>query len=67
MVTYFLKIVFFYRKSLLCLVTSMFNYFKYAQDSIFLQDVPITVDIGSEFRIGTRLFIAGRLKLLPHS
>lgn len=33
----------------------------------FLQDVPITVDIGSEFRVGARLFIAGRLKLLPHS
>ncbi|XP_039305624.1 galectin-4 isoform X2 [Solenopsis invicta] len=30
-------------------------------------DVPITVDIGSEFHVGSRLFIAGRLKLLPHS
>ncbi|XP_070517826.1 galectin-4 isoform X2 [Cardiocondyla obscurior] len=30
-------------------------------------DVPITVDIGSEFRVGSRLFIAGRLKLLPYS
>ncbi|XP_011647063.2 galectin-related protein B-like [Pogonomyrmex barbatus] len=30
-------------------------------------DVPITVDIGNEFRVGTRLFINGRLKLLPHS
>ncbi|EFN82261.1 galectin-9 isoform X1 [Harpegnathos saltator] len=30
-------------------------------------DVPITVDIGSEFRVGARLFITGRLKLLPHS
>ncbi|XP_043251386.1 galectin-9-like isoform X3 [Colletes gigas] len=29
--------------------------------------VPITVDLDSEFKVGTRLFIAGRLKLLPHS
>ncbi|XP_076237835.1 galectin-8 isoform X2 [Calliopsis andreniformis] len=29
--------------------------------------VPITVDIETEFKPGTRLFIAGRLKLLPHS
>ncbi|XP_015436369.1 PREDICTED: galectin-8-like isoform X2 [Dufourea novaeangliae] len=29
--------------------------------------VPITVDLENEFKIGTRLFIAGRLKLLPHS
>ncbi|XP_024879650.1 galectin-4-like [Temnothorax curvispinosus] len=27
----------------------------------------MTVDIGSKFRVGARLFIAGRLKLLPHS
>lgn len=33
----------------------------------FLQDVPITVGIGSEFRVGASLFIVGRLKLLPHS
>ncbi|XP_070169229.1 32 kDa beta-galactoside-binding lectin isoform X3 [Polyergus mexicanus] len=31
------------------------------------QDVPITVGIGSEFRVGASLFIVGRLKLLPHS
>ncbi|XP_077255256.1 galectin-4 [Temnothorax americanus] len=30
-------------------------------------DVPMTVDIGSKFRVGACLFIAGRLKLLPHS
>ncbi|EFN73449.1 Galectin-4 [Camponotus floridanus] len=30
-------------------------------------DVPITVGIGSEFRVGASLLIAGRLKLLPHS
>lgn len=29
--------------------------------------VPITVDIDSQFKTGSRLFIAGRLKLLPHS
>ncbi|XP_053973813.1 galectin-8-like [Hylaeus anthracinus] len=28
---------------------------------------PITVDLENEFKIGTRIFIAGRLKLLPHS
>ncbi|KYM75545.1 Galectin-4 [Atta colombica] len=30
-------------------------------------EVPITVDIGSKFCVGARLFIVGRLKLLPHS
>ncbi|XP_020290707.1 galectin-9-like [Pseudomyrmex gracilis] len=30
-------------------------------------DVPITVDIRSEFSVGARLSITGRLKLLPHS
>ncbi|EZA48981.1 hypothetical protein DMN91_011575 [Ooceraea biroi] len=30
-------------------------------------DVPVTVNFGSEFRVGTRLTIAGRLKLLPYS
>ncbi|XP_060814297.1 galectin-6-like [Bombus pascuorum] len=30
-------------------------------------DIPITLDIENEFKTGARLFIAGRLKLLPHS
>ncbi|XP_012058923.1 PREDICTED: galectin-8-like [Atta cephalotes] len=30
-------------------------------------EIPITVDIGSKFCVGARLFIVGRLKLLPHS
>ncbi|KAH0950013.1 hypothetical protein HN011_000405 [Eciton burchellii] len=30
-------------------------------------DVPITVNLTNKFDIGTRLFIHGRLKLLPHS
>ncbi|XP_031835124.1 galectin-8 isoform X2 [Nomia melanderi] len=34
---------------------------------IDLLGVPITVDLESEFKVGTKLFIAGRLKLLPHS
>lgn len=40
---------------------------KIDQPLVDFLDVPITVDIENEFKIGTRLFIAGRLKLLPHS
>ncbi|XP_029044836.2 galectin-9-like isoform X1 [Osmia bicornis bicornis] len=40
---------------------------KVEQPIVECLSVPITVGIESEFKPGTRLFIAGRLKLLPHS
>ncbi|XP_034936529.1 galectin-8-like isoform X2 [Chelonus insularis] len=43
--------------------------FQLSQHQLLTEDlnVPITVSITEEFQCGTRIFIKGRLKLLPHS
>ncbi|XP_078052579.1 galectin-8 isoform X2 [Augochlora pura] len=58
--------LFVYPDSKIC-KSSTFLTLKADKPLVDLLSVPTTVDLGNEFKIGTRLFIAGRLKLLPHS